>query len=577
MAMAQIARTASGRIAVLCAGAAIVAALIMLVLWSAAERRRIVDQGYRNGFNLAHVLKEQVAGLISGVDLTFKGIADTLVLLPDLAEHDPAFEESLRQKLPRLPFVRALFIVGPDGFITQDTDHPFTPRRSLADRDYFTAHTETPGTSLYIGPPLQSRSTGTWFVSMSRRLTTPDGGFAGVLVAAVELNRFAAFYRLLDLGPHDATSLFLRDGTFLVRIPEARVTVGQSVADIPLFRDYLPTSPSGSYRATATFDGRPRLISYRALENAPLVVSVALDEETLLSPWRMSLIVAICAFVVFALTLATLAVLFVRSRIRQRRVQEQQLHAQRLETIGRMTGGIAHDVNNCLAIISSGLRLLGRQGISDVEVMSRMNEAVTHCSGLMSQLLAFAKQQPLDLCAIDVAERLEKVKPLVLQATGPGVKVETTIPADLWPCRADPTQFDAAILNLAVNAGDAMPAGGWIRVTARNRAASAGGGDLHAPADDCVELCVADTGAGMAPDTLRRAVEPFFSTKGERGTGLGLSQVYGFMQQIGGDLRIESKLGQGTSVHLLFPRATLNGPKSAASAQETPPPEARAS
>jgi two-component system NtrC family sensor kinase len=575
--MAGIARVGSGRVATLCAGGAIVAALIILLLWSAAERRRTIEQGYRNGFNLAHVLKEQVAGLVSSVDLTFKGIADTLVLLPDLATHDPAFEESLRQKLPRLPFVRALFVVGPDGLISQDTDHPFTPRISLADRDYFKAHVEKPGTSLYIGPPLLSRSTGTWFVSMSRRLSTHEGAFAGVIVAAVELNRFAAFYRLLDLGPRDAVSLFLADGTFLVRVPEAGLTVGQSVAQIPLFRDHLPASPNGSFRSTATFDGRVRLISYRTLENAPLVVAVALDEDALLSAWYTNLFVSILAFVAFALTLATLVALFVRSRVRQRRIQEQQLHAQRLETIGRMTGGIAHDVNNCLTIVSSGLRMLGRQDIPDADVLARMKDAVTHCGGLMSQLLSFAKQQPLDLRAVDVAERLEKLKPLVQQAAGPGIRFETSIPADLWRCRADPTQFDAAIINLAVNAADAMPSGGWIRVTARNQPGSGSGGDLAAPADDCVELRVADTGAGMTPDTLRRAVEPFFSTKGERGTGLGLSQVYGFMQQIGGDLRIESKVGQGTSVHLVFPRAAAEEPRGAARREAPSRPEACAS
>jgi signal transduction histidine kinase len=223
-----------------------------------------------------------------------------------------------------------------------------------------------------------------------------------------------------------------------------------------------------------------------------------------------------------------------------------------------MTGGIVHDVNNCLAIFAGGIRLLERQGTGDREILARMSEALRHSSGLMKQLLAFAKQQPLDLRDIDVSGRLQQLKPLVHQALDPAIKVEIDAPADLWPCRADTTQFDAAVLNLVVNAADAMPSGGWIKLTARNRKRMDFANALHAPAGDCVELCVADTGAGMSPDTVRRAVEPFFSTKGERGTGLGLSQVYGFMQQIGGDLRIQSKLGQGTRVYLLFPRADKN-------------------
>jgi two-component system NtrC family sensor kinase len=554
LAIARIARLGSGSVSAISATAVILAALVVLLLWFSSERRRIVEQGARNGFNLAHVLKEQVAGMVSAVDLTFKGISDTLTLLPDLAEHDSAFEESLRQKLLRLPYVRAIFIIGADGFITQDTDHPFTPRRNLADRDYFTVHAELDGPPLFIGPPLQSRSTGTWFISVSRRLDAPDGTFAGVVVAALEVNRFAAFYRLIDLGPHDAISLFHRNGTFLLRVPEGKPTIGQSMGHLPLFREHLPSTPNGSFRSTATFDGRARLISYRMLDNAPLVVTVALDEVALLGGWRRNLIVSTCAFIAFAVSLAGLVVIFVRSRSRHRRAREQELHAQRLETLGRMTGGIAHDVNNCLAIMSSGLRLLKRQGVPESDTLARMNESVAHCAGLMKQLLMFARRQPLDLRAIDIADRLEKLKPLVRQAVGPEIKIASEVPADLWPCRADQTQFDAAILNLAVNAADAMPSGGWLRIAARNLQLSAHANPPRAPEGDYVEVCVADTGMGMPPETVRRAIEPFFSTKGEGGTGLGLSQVYGFMQQIGGDLRIESKVGQGTSVYLIFPR-----------------------
>lgn len=188
-------------------------------------------------------------------------------------------------------------------------------------------------------------------------------------------------------------------------------------------------------------------------------------------------------------------------------------------------------------------------------VATELADAVARGRALMTQLLSFAKSHALDIQPVRIDSRMENLRPLLHQAVGRNVAVSFEVARDMWACRTDPVQFDAALLNLAVNARDAMPAGGRLTVAARNldlRAHSAG---FHVPAGEYVEIRVTDTGTGMSADVLRKALEPFFSTKGNAGTGLGLSQVYGFARQVGGDLRIESEVGKGTSVRLLFPRA----------------------
>jgi len=178
----------------LIAGAVAIVIFVVFALisaWAFHERAQIIsDRGYRTGSNLAHVLAEQTTGSIQAIDLILESIAERLEVSPAMPDHDPIFEQAMRDKLAGLPYVRAIFVIGPDGFITQDTDHPFTPRKNLADRAYFKAHLDNPALGLHIGPPLQSRSTDTWFVSLSRRIGRADGAFPGIIVAAVEVQRF---------------------------------------------------------------------------------------------------------------------------------------------------------------------------------------------------------------------------------------------------------------------------------------------------------------------------------------------------------------------------------------------------
>lgn len=546
-------------------GASVTAAMLVIAAaagaWLWTDRVRTIEAGERSVSVLVRVLEEQTARSFEAVDLTLLGMIDAMRLNPSLPAHDTRFEESMRQRLRLLPHVRALYVIGPDGFITQDTDYPKTPHVSLADRDYFQAHAKDPSLSLHIGQPLISRSLGTWFVSVSRRLDGPDGRFDGIAVAAVEPRYFERFYRDLNLGEHDSIGLFRRDGIVLVRGPHRDDAIGTDWSGNEVFRVHLPSAPFGTYRSTALLDGEDRIFSYRSLETYPLVVAVGLAEADLLAGWRRS--VTVTGAVVSAMTILIVALitLWVKRRTEKERAAYHRIQTQKLEALGHMTGGVAHDFNNLMAVVASGLRLI-RGKVDDEEVRNIADTAaaaVERGTKLTQQMLAFARQQELKVVRADVNELIAGMEDLLRNAAGPAVELVFAGDSDVPPCLTDQTQFDTALLNLVVNARDAMPSGGTIRI-ATWRCAN---GDARRMANlkpgsyTCVT--VADTGQGMTPDVLKRALEPFFTTKGNKGTGLGLSQVYGFVRQSCGDVRIVSEVGVGTTIDLFFPGLENSG------------------
>lgn len=229
--------------------------------------------------------------------------------------------------------------------------------------------------------------------------------------------------------------------------------------------------------------------------------------------------------------------------------------AQRLAALGEMTGGIAHDFRNLLAVIESGLRLAERSSEQPEKVrayIAAAREGIDRGVELTSQLLAFAKHQELDAHAGDLNEFLRNFEPFLRYGAGSGVRVVLDLASDIPKCLVDPALFDAAVLNLVVNARDAMPNGGEVRI-ATERLVTAAGRSGSPPPGTYVRVRVRDSGQGMPPEVLRRVFDPFFTTKGEKGTGMGLPQVYAFMQLIGGHVAIASERDIGTTFDLLFP------------------------
>ncbi len=251
--------------------------------------------------------------------------------------------------------------------------------------------------------------------------------------------------------------------------------------------------------------------------------------------------------------------------IAEREAMLARLHeAQKLETIGQLTGGVAHDFNNLLTPIVGSLDLLRRRIGTDERTQRLITAAMQgaeRARTLVQRLLAFARRQVLEPRAVDVAALVDDMRELVLRSLGAGVRLDVALADDLPPARVDPGQLELAILNLAVNARDAMPEGGALTITVDRQSAGAGhtNGLRHG---DYVRLAVEDTGAGMDEATLRRVVEPFFSTKGiGKGTGLGLSMVHGLAAQSGGGLFLHSRPGAGTRAEIWLPIANEPPPQ----------------
>jgi PAS domain S-box-containing protein len=244
------------------------------------------------------------------------------------------------------------------------------------------------------------------------------------------------------------------------------------------------------------------------------------------------------------------------------KLEHQLRQSQKMEAIGQLTGGIAHDFNNILAVIIGMAELTAAGVASDPKLaamVKQIDEAAERGAQLVQRMLAFARKQPLESRVVDVNDAVERAVAMLERTLGEDIALQSALAGDLWSAVADPSQLGDSIVNLAVNARDAMPKGGRLVIETAN---------VHLDEDyaaqnaevrpgDYVALIVTDTGSGMPPEVIERVFEPFFTTKEVgKGTGLGLSMVYGFVKQSGGHVKIYSELGHGTSIKLYFPRAT---------------------
>ncbi|HYO58898.1 response regulator [Archangium sp.] len=249
------------------------------------------------------------------------------------------------------------------------------------------------------------------------------------------------------------------------------------------------------------------------------------------------------------------------SEAERRKTEAQLRQSQKMEAVGKLTGGVAHDFNNLLQVIAGNLQLLQRDVVGNERALSRIqtaSRAVDRGAKLASQLLSFARRQPLQPLVVNVSKLVRSMDDLLRRTLGEEVELETATATGLWNTAIDPNQFENVIINLAVNARDAMDGGGKLTIEVGNAVLDEHYCRLHPEVlpGQYVLLAVSDTGSGMTPEVMERAFEPFFTTKPEgRGTGLGLSMVYGFVKQSGGHLKLYSELGHGTTIKLYLPRA----------------------
>jgi len=253
-----------------------------------------------------------------------------------------------------------------------------------------------------------------------------------------------------------------------------------------------------------------------------------------------------------------LAANMLAAAVQRSRIEEQLSHAQRLDALGQLTGGIAHDFNNLLTIVSGNLQILDAEygDVADArELVDGASRAVDRCIHLTRKLLGFSRRRTLAPRGVRLRQIFEELGEMLTRTLGARIRVELDCPISLPPVYADPGELETALVNLSLNARDAMPEGGTLRIGARVRDIAAGAAGALPPGQ-YVALLVEDTGTGMTREVLDHALEPFFTTKDAgKGSGLGLSMVYGFARQSGGRLTIGSQAGRGTRVEMLLPTA----------------------
>jgi signal transduction histidine kinase len=520
-------------------------------LWH--ERMLALDHGKQSASATVALMEQHTAATFHAVALALDDMA-RLLAEHDYANDDPRVRQRIGRLLRDMPYVRDLYVVDADGTVIHDTAEAGAHRSSVAGRDYFRAYKADPSLLSAVSAPLQSRTGGAWIVPMTRRIDGPV--FRGIVVAAIQMRYFDDLYLRMGLGPGQQIVLFHRDGTLLAQYPQQDVPIGKSYVEYPLFKMHLPVSLRGVYEVSSPPLEPARILSYAALESQPLVVGMVQSVDAVLGSWRRGM-----AFAAFGLSLLLVVITaavgqFIYHESHERRVRERLFQGEKLEALGQLTGGIAHDFGNVLGVVGNSVELLQHLISEENEYARRAVANAAHAieagRRLTQDLMAFARKRELRVTTIDLHDALTRSLPMLKQAAGPRIQVEVGAePGAL--CQVDYIQLEVALVNLVVNARDAMQAQGTIHILGRSRCEAPARLRVRGHAREFVGVTVSDTGSGMTEEIRKRALEPFFTTKGEQGTGLGLSQVYGFVKQVNGELSIDSSPGRGTSVHLYFP------------------------
>ena len=486
------------------------------------------------------------------------------------------------QKL--LPQVVDIIITDADGHIrTESLLASPNPRTDLSDRDYFRALRAADQRLPYISQAVLGRRTGLPIFNMAERVRRSDADrFDGVVVISVDQAYFGDFYRNIEHQYAQTVVLTREDGNVLASQP-------------PLNFDRLPSSalmPTVSEDRTGValvrslrLDGRRHIFGSEKVGAYPVVIGFGITWQSAFAPWWRNMVgyglvaalsslalLGVSGFAIRRILLegrATVswrrtAALLEKEIAERERIEDQLRQAQKMEAVGQLTGGIAHDFNNLLTVVIGSLDLLSRR-MPDADprhraLIGNAIDGASRAASLTSRLLSFSRQQPLDPKQIDANALVNGMTNLLGRTLGERISIHLRLADDLGLTFADPNQLENAILNLCVNAVDAMPDGGLLTIATDNVMLDEAFCSKHdgLASGRYIAISVADTGTGMTPDVKGRAFEPFFTTKPVgKGTGLGLSQIYGFARQSGGHADITSEPGHGATIRVYLPRVEV--------------------
>ena len=565
--------------------ASVLAPLCLVVAIGWFSYRAAIGDSRRQAIWTSGIAREHAARTFDTQELVIERVFDLIRSMDDEAilAAEPELHDRLQKIIADLPQFESIGIFDRTGrILAASAASPAPHGIDFSDRDYFRALKTDPDRD-FISQVQTSRVDDKVFFGLARARRDPQGRFAGVINVAISPVLFQRFYNTLvkEEGERSGRVLTMirSDGQILVRYPALPDSPSVIMAT-DTFRTAIKTDPEiGIYRSRSVIDeGAPeRLYAYRRVEGYPLYIVAGRNLSAIQAQWqhRMSLYLAAVVPGTAILCFMTLVALRrtqreqdaldqLQQEMHRREIAEEALRrSQRLEAVGQLTGGIAHDFNNLLTIIVGNVDMMVRRA-GDAERVKRLGGnvllAAKRVADVTDKLLAFSRRRVVRPATICVNEVLLDLQPLLGRAVTQSIELTCTLAPDVYPVRVDPGQFEAALINLVVNARDAMPDGGGTIVISTIRQDLLGADLEDAP--ECapggyVEVAVTDSGGGMSPDTLAKAFEPFFTTKDVgKGTGLGLSQVYGFAKQAGGHARIVSRIGQGTRVSILLPRSS---------------------
>lgn len=531
---------------------------------------------YRSAFEHAdeelkaslNILSQQASGVFQSVELAFTA-ADAII--GDLTDEQiKTSEQTLHSQLSKIEksttAIDAILIIDRNGqTVISSAVFPIPAGLSVSDRDYFRAQLEKDA-GTYVGTALQSRVRNEPFFGVSRRRPLQDGQFNGIVMVSVAPRIFLDFYRDLAAETTGNFTLSKSDGAILARYPTPPGDITHFRPDSGFMLSVVDHPEGGFVTTTHSVDDVRRRFGYRKLGYGDLYVSAGLQVDTIMYAW-MRLMASHLIFGIPATLLLVGLVLLATRRTRdlhaeseRRELAEQALRqSQKMEAVGQLTGGVAHDFNNLLTIIIGNIGI-AKRGVVEARAERALDNALVgaeRAAQLTQRLLAFSRRQPLNPRVLDVNKLILSISDLLARTLGENIKLETISGAGLWKVEADASEMESTLLNLALNARDAMPEGGKLTIETSNAYLD---DEYCGQQEDLIPgqyvlVAISDSGSGMTAETIDRAFEPFFTTKeAGKGTGLGLSQVYGFMKQSNGHVKIYSEPGEGTTIKLYFPR-----------------------
>jgi signal transduction histidine kinase len=534
----------------------------------------------------AAVAEENTAKVLDTHLLIAARIDDLLSGLTEaeIPSEQKALHDRLAQQIKNLPQVAAAWVIDAQGRqVVSARVYPVNRELDHSGREDFRALQDSGNLSFVWALRARSLDGGDLqpYFTVSRRRVASDGRFLGIIVVAVSGNYFGSFYNsLLGVSQRYFATVLREDGTSLARYPQTPAVPAVRHDGELLAKAIADKATSGIIAGGSPLGAEGSVIAYKRLADYPVYVAIGRTRASILQEWLDSVIgyaaIGFPAAIGFMLlTLLALrrtereqaALAHARDAIAQRAAIATQLHqAQKMEAVGLLTAGIAQDFNNLLTIVSGNIALLKADvGAPDARRQKFIGSAISACeraAALTKRLLGFARSEPIDPRPVDVNDVIASISELPWRSLGDQIIAEFRLGDGLWPVFVDPNQLEHALLNLALNARDAMDGRGTLTVktanitldeTATARLAGTTPGDY-------VSIVVSDTGCGMPPEVREKAFDPFFTTKEPgKGTGLGLAQVYGFVTRFGGGCAIDSEPGQGTAVKLYLPRYAGGG------------------